>query len=104
MIDPTKRKTMQRITMHAIAAVLAMNLTLCLSAQAQIDPDPGGTGGALWGTSDPDPSEDLAGEAPPNPGNDVPVDGGLSLLLAAGAAYGAGRLRRRAQAKEVRVD
>ncbi len=26
---------------------------------------------------------------------DVPVDGGLSLLLAAGAAYGARRLRRR---------
>jgi len=26
----------------------------------------------------------------------VPVDGGLSLLLAAGAAYGAGRLRRKA--------
>ena len=25
----------------------------------------------------------------------VPVDGGLSLLLAAGAAYGVGRMRRR---------
>jgi hypothetical protein len=34
----------------------------------------------------------------------VPVDGGLSLLLAAGAAYGAGRLRRRAQDKDVPVD
>lgn len=31
---------------------------------------------------------------PPNQGL-VPVDGGLSLLLAAGAAYGARRLRRR---------
>lgn len=29
--------------------------------------------------------------------NEVPVDGGLSLLLAAGAAYGARRLRRRRQ-------
>ena len=74
-----------------------MNLTFCLPAAAQLDPDPGGTGGALWGTSDPDPSEDLAGEAPPAPGNDVPVDGGLSVLLAAGAAYGAGRLRRKAR-------
>jgi hypothetical protein len=27
--------------------------------------------------------------------NDMPIDGGLSLLLAAGAAYGARRLRRR---------
>jgi hypothetical protein len=27
--------------------------------------------------------------------NDIPVDGGLSLLLAAGAVYGAMRLRRR---------
>lgn len=29
---------------------------------------------------------------------DVPVDGGLSLLLAAGAAYGARRVRRRRDA------
>jgi hypothetical protein len=29
----------------------------------------------------------------------VPVDGGLSLLLAAGAAYGAGRLRHRKEGK-----
>ena len=34
----------------------------------------------------------------------VPVDGGLSLLLAAGAAYGAGRLRRRGKGKESKVD
>jgi hypothetical protein len=38
--------------------------------------------------------ESLATEVGPNPGG-VPVDGGLSLLLAAGAAYGARRLRRR---------
>jgi hypothetical protein len=83
--------TMKRIT---ILAVLTLNLTICLSAQAQLDPDPGGTGGGLWGTSDPAPTEDLSGDAgpPPNPGNDVPVDGGLSLLLAADAAYGSRRL------------
>jgi hypothetical protein len=87
---------MKRITILAIAAVLTLNLTVSLSAQAQSDPDPGGTGGALWGTSDPAPTEDLSGDAaPPHPGNDVPVDGGLTLLLAAGAAYGAGRLRRK---------
>ena len=34
----------------------------------------------------------------------VPVDGGLSLLLAAGAAYGAGRLRRRGKGKDSRLD
>lgn len=37
--------------------------------------------------------EELGVEAP-TPG-DVPVDGGLSLLLAAGAAYGGRRLYRR---------
>jgi hypothetical protein len=31
----------------------------------------------------------------PGPMSDTPVDGGISLLLAAGAAYGVGRLRRR---------
>ena len=38
--------------------------------------------------------EDLATETGPAPG-DIPVDGGLSLLLAAGAAFGANRLRTR---------
>jgi hypothetical protein len=46
---------------------------------------------------DDDPMESNA----PDP-NDIPVDGGLSLLLVAGAAYGAGRLRRRAQAENGR--
>ena len=41
----------------------------------------------------PDPSEE-------DPGNGVPVDGGLSLLLAAGAAYGARRLRKTALEKK----
>ena len=42
------------------------------------------------------------GETPPDdPGNDpaLPVDGGLSLLLAAGAAYGGRRLCRRGAKK-----
>ena len=42
----------------------------------------------------PSTDESLATENGPAPGG-IPVDGGLSLLLAAGAAYGARRLRRR---------
>ena len=37
--------------------------------------------------------EELDTEAGPDPGA-VPIDGGLSLLLAAGAAYGGRRLHR----------
>jgi hypothetical protein len=39
-----------------------------------------------------DPSTD-------DPGSDVPVDGGLSLMLAAGAAYGVRRVRCRRDAR-----
>ena len=42
----------------------------------------------------------LAAEDAPNPG-DVPVDGGITLLLAAGAAYGVGRLRRVVSKKDI---
>jgi hypothetical protein len=67
----------------------------CLIAQ-DIDP--------VGGIVDPPVSSDLNGqtldEDPIGTDNrepgDIPVDGGLSLLLAAGAAYGARRLRRRA--------
>ena len=45
--------------------------------------------------------EILSTESGPAPG-DIPVDGGLSLLLAAGAAYGAGRMRRRTKADDDR--
>jgi hypothetical protein len=37
--------------------------------------------------------EELGTESGPAPG-DVPVDGGISLLLAAGVAYGASRWRK----------
>ena len=69
---------MKRIHIFTIAAVLTLNFTICLPAQAQLSPDA---------------NEDLSGDAPPQP-SDVPVDGGLSLLLAAGAAYGVRRVRR----------
>lgn len=41
--------------------------------------------------------EELGSEvdlSPPSMGGDIPVDGGLSLLLAAGAAFGSRRLLR----------
>jgi hypothetical protein len=41
--------------------------------------------------------EELGSEVDPSPpsmGGDIPVDGGLSLLLAAGAAFGSRRLLR----------
>jgi hypothetical protein len=41
--------------------------------------------------------EALGSEGGPDPGA-VPVDGGITLLLAAGAAYGASKLRRRRDA------
>lgn len=40
-------------------------------------------------------AEDLGTEADPPSMGDVPVDGGLSLLLAAGAAYGVRRVHRK---------
>jgi hypothetical protein len=46
--------------------------------------------------------ENLATENVPDLGGSIPVDGGLSLLLAAGAAIGVRRLRRRAQAENGR--
>ena len=45
--------------------------------------------------------EELGAETdgPPSLGGDVPVDGGLSLLLAAGAAFGGRRLYRQGSKK-----
>ncbi len=34
----------------------------------------------------------VAGQPPPPPPTDIPIDGGLSFLLAAGVAYGAKKL------------
>jgi hypothetical protein len=67
---------MKQIRILTIAAVLTLNFTICMPARAQSAAE----------------SEELSGQAP-LPG-DVPVDGGLSLLLAAGAAYGVRRVRR----------
>ena len=68
---------MKRIHIIAIAAVVTVNLTLCMPpVQSKVGPEA---------------SEDLSGDSPPQP-SDVPVSGGLSLLLSAGAALGSSRL------------
>lgn len=65
-------------------------LTLSItSAMAQGNPPPiggGGSGGS--GTEPGGPLDPGSGNEPP-PEGAVPVDGGLALLLAAGAGYGA---------------
>ena len=64
--------------------------------QSLLEPVGGGGGGLL------DPGESLGVEQDDNVGDgdgQVPVDGGLSLLLAAGAAYGARKVRRRKEMK-----
>lgn len=50
-----------------------------------------------------DPPEDPGGNPggnPPVDGTDVPIDGGAVLLLAAGAAYGAKKLRDKKKKEE----
>lgn len=87
---------MYKVKISIGAVLLGLVLWLPLDGGAQTDPDPGGVGGGIWGTTDPesaDPTDDLG--STPAPGNEVPVDGGLSLLLAAGAAYGGRRLYRK---------
>jgi len=36
--------------------------------------------------------KDASAQPPPPPPQDIPIDGGLFLLIAAGASYGAGKL------------
>lgn len=65
---------------------------------ALLEPVDGGVlGGGL--VSGDDPMETNLGEAGDGE-TQVPIDGGLSLLLAAGAAYGARRLRKTALEKK----
>ena len=40
----------------------------------------------------PDLVKDAAAQPPPPPPQDIPIDGGLFLLIAAGATYGARKL------------
>jgi hypothetical protein len=83
--------------MKKLICLFCLGLLIGLTTSAQDDPvdngpltpsDPGTT------AVDDDPIESNA----PDP-NGIPVDGGLSLLLAAGAAYGVRRLRGRKEKK-----
>lgn len=86
------RKQEQTNRMKKFFYLFCLGLLIGLSTSAQDDPvdngpftpsDPGST------AVDEDPMDSNA----PDP-NDIPVDGGLSLLLAAGAACGVRRLKR----------
>jgi len=85
--------------MKRILAILVSFSLFTTPLSAQVD-DPGATGISVplfpqLSEDDTGVGDDFLGtEEGPDPGL-VPVDGGLSLLLAAGAAYGARRLRRR---------
>lgn len=72
---------------------LGLMMGLLTSAQDDLIADP-------FTSSDPGSGllEDPAGTENGNPGN-IPVDGGLSLLLAAGAAYGVKRVWGRREVK-----
>ncbi len=82
-----------------ILAILVSFSLFSTPLSAQVD-DPGATGIAVplfpqLSEDDTGGGDDFVGtDNGPDPGP-LPVDGGLSLLLAAGAAYGARRLRRR---------
>jgi hypothetical protein len=81
-------------------AILVASMWFSTSIFAQDpDPDPAPLIGsqtiddpAMTNNSDPIVSNNNGIDPPPDPG--IPVDGGLTLLLAAGAAYGVRKLRR----------
>ena len=70
---------------HSLRGLLAITLfaTATLAAHAQ---GPGNTG--------PNPNDPVAPSNPASP-TQVPIDGGASVLLASGVAYGVRRLRQR---------
>ena len=64
---------------HLLRPLFLALLALTFSLAASADPDPG------------DPPTGPGGDPPTDPDAEVPFDGGLTLLLAAGAAYGTKR-------------
>jgi hypothetical protein len=108
MNKPKGANRTNRTNMRKTTTIIALLLTV-LFTHAQDDLTAGGLSGngeSVILTPDPggildpggggDPGDGIVVEKDPQDGDGaIPVDGGLSLLLAAGAAYGARRLRRR---------
>ena len=74
---------MKKATFHLILVTVGLFLTSAAFTGAMAQP---GSGGPGPGTQPPDPTA-------------VPLDGGASLLLAAGVGFGVKRLRQRRQAR-----
>jgi hypothetical protein len=70
-----------------LLALLALSLTTVVSAQVDPGPPPVGGGGGL----------------PEDPDAEVPFDGGLTILLAAGAGFGAKKAIERRKALKAAV-
>jgi hypothetical protein len=73
-MKPTTHK--KRLLINSLFTLLMIVLVLALPmiSNGQVDPPPGPVGGS-------------------NPDANVPIDGGLSLVLAAGVGYGAKKIR-----------
>ncbi len=68
-------KMMNRLGLKRVLFTLSLLVMFAISASADVPPPPGGSGGSGPGGSD----------LPVG----APIDGGLSILLVLGAAYGA---------------
>jgi hypothetical protein len=82
--------------MKKLIYLFCLGLMMATSASAQEEPMPNPF--TPWDLGSGAMDDDPAGTDNGNPGG-IPVDGGLSLLLAAGAAYGVRRLRGRKEKK-----
>ena len=82
--------------MKTLIYLFCLGLVMATSASAQEEPMPNPL--TPWDLASGAMDDDPAGTDNSNPGG-IPVDGGLSLLLAAGAAYGVRRVRGRSGSK-----
>ena len=82
--------------MKKLIYLFCLGLMMATSTSAQEEPMPNPF--TPWDLASGAMDDDPAGTDNGNPG-DIPVDAGLSLLLAAGSAYGVRRLRGRTEMK-----
>lgn len=83
-----------KIVLFVITLVLVMIASSETFAQTTTTTSSSTSSCLTCGDDDPPPGADLG-----DPGTEVPIDGGLSLLLVAGAAYGAKRIHRNSKMK-----